>query len=277
MNGASQRIEAFRREYRRAIGDLLPLLTPDRIEVLGEHNPGWGAGYDVRAYLEASEVRYVQALELAEAVAPSCSTGSVLDIGGFMGAFPLALARTGAKVTLSEKYDYYYGAFDPVRDLLVSEGISVWDADLTEPFSSSGGERFDLVTAMAIIEHLANSPRPMLENARELLGPRGRLLIEAPNVAYWPKRIGLLLWGQSPLAPIKHVYDSKPPFTGHHHEYTQAELRDVLEWTGMEVEAEIAFNYTPQDVPRLWRPLISWPSRRKNGREVLMSVGRKSD
>ena len=125
---------------------------------------------------------------------------------------------------------------------------------------------------MAIIEHLANSPRPLLENARGLLEPEGRVVVEAPNIAYWPKRYGLLR-GRSPHPPMRQIFDSEPPFTGHHHEYTQGELREVMEWSGLRVEAETSFNYTPQDVPARWRPLLTWPARRPGCREVLMAVG----
>ena len=71
-----------------------------------------------------------------------------------MGALPLAMARLGAQVTLSENYGYYEGAFDELRDYLAAEGVEIWNLDLSEPLESVPEERFDLVAAMAILEHL---------------------------------------------------------------------------------------------------------------------------
>ena len=272
---SADRIESFRREYGRAVDDLLPLFTRERLAVLGRHNPGWGADLDVGGYLRASETRYVNALRMAESVRPGSSLGTILDVGGFMGAFPLALARMGAAVTLSEKYSYYYGAFDTVCDRLAAEGVHIWDEDLTEPREPLPAERFGLVTAMAIMEHLANSPRPLLENARALLDDGGRFLVEVPSIAFWPKRWGLLR-GRSPNPPLRTVFDSELPFTGHHREYTAEELRSVLEWTGFRIEGEGSFNYTPQDVAARWRPLLVWPSRLSGYREILMAIGSKA-
>ncbi len=268
----SRLIDEFRREYRRAVDELLPVFTRERLAVLGRHNPGWGEVLDAGAYLRASETRYVHALRMAETVAPGSSRGRVLDIGGFMGAFPLALVRLGAKVTLSEKYSYYYGAFDAIRERLSAEGVAVWDRDLTEPLSPQPPERFDLIAAMAIIEHLPNSPRPLLENAHSLLAPEGRLVLEAPSIAFWPKRWGLLR-GRSPHPPLRSVYDAEPPFTGHHREYTPDELRKVLEWSGFRIEGTGSFNYTPREVAARWQPLLVWPSRLAGCREVLMAIG----
>lgn len=269
----ADRVELFRREYRRAVDDLLPLFTRDRLAVLGRHNPGWGASLDVEAYLRASEARYLHALRMAEAVSPGSSGGTILDIGGFMGTFPLALARMGADlVAISEKYSYYYGAFDEVRDRLVAEGVRVWDKDLTKPLDPLPPERFGLVTAMAIIEHLADSPKPLLENARSVLADGGRVLVEAPSIAYWPKRWGLLR-GRSPHPSLRDVFESEPPFTGHHREYTPDELRQVMEWSGFRIDAAESFNYTPRDVAARWRPLLVWPSRLQGYREILMVIG----
>jgi 2-polyprenyl-3-methyl-5-hydroxy-6-metoxy-1,4-benzoquinol methylase len=252
----------------------MPFLGDDRLEGLGRHNPAWGPGrHDVRGYLEASEKRYVYALcLLRRSGAGPLRDLRLLDVGGFMGAFPLALRRIGAEVALTEKYDYYYGAFDPIRDLLADAGVQVLDVDFTEPLGASETGRFDAVFNMAVAEHLAHSPRPMMDNTRAVLVESGRLLLEVPNLAYWPRRMALLR-GETVHPPLPDVYVADPPFTGHHREYTEADLRELHELAGFTVHDLVTLNYTPH-----WPPptgpakLMTIPRRRlRSARELLLA------
>ena len=268
-------LSAFGAVYREAVRDLAPFLTPDRLEVIARHNPGWRPErFDAVAYLETSEARYAAALAVFERNGGQAAGEElrVLDVGGFMGPLPLALVRLGARVTLSEHYDYYDGAFDELRDYLIGQGVEVWDLDLSEALDSQPDDRFDLVLAMAILEHLPSSPRPLLLNARGLLAEAGRLVVDVPNIAYWPKRVGLLR-GISPLPAMADVYHAEAPFTGHHHEYTVAELTQVLTWSGLAVEEVVTLNYTPWPDGPFWRRIAAdWPRRRfASLREVLLA------
>lgn len=269
---------AFRRVYQQAVDDILPFLTPDRLAVVARHNPGWQPDkFNHEAYLRTSEVRYIAALDIYASHASPPDQLRTLEVGGFMAAFPLALTRIGVQSTLSEKYGYYYGAFDDLRDFITAEGVDVWDLDLTEPVKPFPSERFDIVTAMAIIEHLAHSPRVLLEQCRNLLDAGGRLVLDTPNLGYWPTRIGALR-GRSPMAPIEHVFHADIPFTGHHREYTEAELRAVIEWSGMRVEALSTCNYSPWPDGRWWmRVAADLPRKRVRALRELLLVCASND
>lgn len=52
-------------------------------------------------------------------------------------------------------------------------------------------ERFDLVTFGDVLEHL-NNPLAVLRQTRDLLAPKGRVLICLPNIAHWTIRAKLL-------------------------------------------------------------------------------------
>jgi 2-polyprenyl-3-methyl-5-hydroxy-6-metoxy-1,4-benzoquinol methylase len=269
-------VAAFRLAYRLAVTAVLPFFDRERLAKVGIHNPGWHPDrFDVGAYLRASEDRYAHVLRLY-ARCGGRPRPRVLEVGGFFGAFPLALARLGLAVTLSEKYAYYYGAFDDLRDFLEGEGIDVWDEDLTEALDPPRPERFDLVTSLALLEHLASTPRPLMDNLRDLLADDGALLIEVPNIAYWPKRLKALL-GESVHPLLRDVYDAAIPFTGHHREYTAAELRELIGWSGLEVRELTAYNYTPE--PQGRGPALAlrrWPARRfEHAREVLLACATK--
>jgi 2-polyprenyl-3-methyl-5-hydroxy-6-metoxy-1,4-benzoquinol methylase len=266
-------LERFPDAFREAVREIGPFLTSERLEVVARHNPGWRPErFDAVAYLDTSEVRYATALELFARYGDPQERPSFLDVGGFMGALPLALAKLGAQVTLVEKYGYYYGAFDDLRDHLAGQGVEIWDLDLTEPLAALPGERFDLIAAMAILEHLPSSPRPLLRNVEALLAVGGRLVADVPNIAYWPRRVGLLR-GISPLPLMSDIYEAEPPFTGHHHEYTAKELVDVLTWSGLAVDELVTLNYTPWPDRRVLRRIAAdWPRRRfASMREVLLA------
>lgn len=265
--------DAFRQAYREAVDSVLPFFDRERLEKVAVHNPGWHPDrFDVAAYLRASEVRYAEVLALFRRCGGAGQRPSVLEVGGFFGSFPLALARLGLPVTLSEKYDYYYGAFDDLRAFLESEGVRVWDEDLTEPLPALPEERFDLVTGLAILEHLASTPRPLMENVSGLLAEGGKLLLEVPNIAYWPKRFQALLGG-SVHPPLRDVYDSAIPFTGHHREYTTTELRDLIGWSGLDVSEFTTYDYTPKPAGRAPSLVLHrWVTRRFPGtREVMLA------
>jgi hypothetical protein len=69
------------------------------------------------------------------------------------------------------------------------------------------------------------------------------------------------------------VYHAEAPFTGHHHEYTATELKQVLTWSGLAVEEVVTLNYTPWPDSPFWRRIAAdWPRRRfASLREVLLA------
>ncbi len=233
--------EQFGQIYRREVAEVMARMPADW-SAFSSHNIGWRKGhFDANGYLIASETRYWRAYQALRAGAAQ----SVLDVGGFLSAFPLTLKRLGFEVAIAERFDYYGTAMDEIVDLLGASGVGVIDADFSqagvEPSMVPGGR--DAVCCMAVAEHLAHSPRLLLENIRAVLRPGGTLVFEVPNIAFWPKRFAFLFRGETPLAPIDEVYHSKVPFTGHHREYTISDARYVLRQAGFEIEDEQGFNY----------------------------------
>ncbi|HUP33394.1 MAG TPA: methyltransferase domain-containing protein, partial [Gaiellaceae bacterium] len=257
-------VDELRRVYRGAVADVAPLLTPAAVERIAKHNPPLAAS-DLREYMRRSEIRYVQALRLLDGRASAAD--AILEVGGFLGVFPLALARLGGDVTVAERYDLYGGALDGVRALLERSGVRVWDVDFTT--AKVPADTFPVVLNMAMLEHVAGSPRTLMENLRACCG--GHVLIEVPNLAYGYKRWQLLR-GRTIHPPLRDVYRSATPFTGHHREYTLADVQELLTLARFRVDAVATFNYSlsgglgrvrPHDL--LSRLLFSW-------REVLMAV-----
>jgi 2-polyprenyl-3-methyl-5-hydroxy-6-metoxy-1,4-benzoquinol methylase len=231
----------FQRGHRDVVEEVLRHLTPDMQELIARHNAGWRTGeYDFRNYLMRSAIRNFKAFEALSSHDPGVTT--VCDVGGFWGVLAVTLARRGLDVTMTETLRYFSGAFDPLFDFVRSEGVRIHDYD---PFSNDAGVigSFDAVTIMALLEHYPHSLKAFMHNLRGLLAPHGMLFVDVPNIAYLHRRLQLLR-GETPLPPIRHIFESRVPFTGHHHEFTVAELRELAELAGFEVVKEDAYNYS---------------------------------
>jgi 2-polyprenyl-3-methyl-5-hydroxy-6-metoxy-1,4-benzoquinol methylase len=202
-------------------------------------------------------MRYLRALRVIQ----SAGAKSVLDVGGFLAVFPLTLRRLGLSVSIAEKFGYYDHALDGIADCLKSNGIEVIDIDFTESGNDLGAisSRFEAVSCMAVAEHLAHTPKHLLENIRSVLKPRGALVFEVPNLAYWPRRFAFFFKGTTVLSPVEDVYHSAVPYTGHHREYTLADARYVVGQAGFEIVSEETFNYSI-DTGNIWNLLRYAPA-----------------
>jgi SAM-dependent methyltransferase len=272
-------LEYFRSCYRGAIADIAPFLTRERQAAISRHNLGLHPDhYDIRTYLRASERRYVLAVSSFNRHNTADGEAmTALEVGGFLGAFPLALSRAGVAVTLVEEYDYYHGALDELRSFLEREGIEIWSVDFTLPLEAPVERRFTLVSNMAMLEHLPSTPRALMANLRSCLAERGTLLVEVPNIAYWPNRLRLLR-GQSVHQAFSVYYATEPPFMGHHREYTANELRQLLAMSGFAIWEVVYLNYSAdwRDADRLTRlrmSALNLPTRLiASCREVILAI-----
>lgn len=266
-------IAEFSRIYPECV-DMIIRRLPENTAAFSKHNVGWRKdAFNVREYLSISETRYVRALRILL----SDRSSRVLDVGGFLAAFPLALRRLGLEVSIAEKYGYYGNALDGIAELMLSQGVQVVDIDFTEPQSKLDGQvqAFDAVTCMAVAEHLAHSPRALMENIRTVLKPSGTLVFEVPNLAFWPRRVAFFFRGSTVFDPIEHVYHSAVPFTGHHREYTLADAHYVVREGGFEVVADSTFNYSI-DLHGPWHLLKHAPAMLfKEYAEIILLHGRK--
>ena len=233
----------FKSIYLNAINDILKWWTPEMQDEFAGHCINWSKGrFDFASYLRYSELRCWIAYEK---VSRHGVINSWCDIGGFFGAFPLALHRMGVNVTMTESLKYYSNSFNPLFNYLMEEGVKIVDCD---PFSVDSinlieGSEFDVVSAMAVLEHYPHSVKVFVDFMRSVLSPDGRIYIEVPNIAYWPRRWGLMN-GRSPLSSFEDIYKSQVPYIGHHHEYTMDELHRLSVLAKLKVMDQVQFNYS---------------------------------
>jgi len=229
-NWIQKELSRFDAVYRETASEVERFVTREAMIQLASHCLGWHPDhYDMFTYLKNSIIRYRQAYRYMLRHYGNRRV-SCLDVGGFWGIFPAVLSKMGYAAALTEKYEYYAEGFDGIRDYLQRVGVAIYDVDpVLETISSP--QRFELISCMALLEHLPHSPKMLFQNFRELLIPEGGLILEVPNLAYWYKRQAMLR-GKTVLTHIEFIYHSKVPFIGHHHEYTRDELEWVLEVAG---------------------------------------------
>jgi 2-polyprenyl-3-methyl-5-hydroxy-6-metoxy-1,4-benzoquinol methylase len=234
----------FRDVYLRSVGDVMRFVTPERQRSIARHDTSLHpAHHDLGLYLRASVVRYDHLLRLVNTHA-DVDRGALraLEVGGFLGAYPLALARLDIPVVLVEHYEYYDGALDDLAEYLRASGVEIMDADFTAKLNEQPLQ-YTLVTNMAMIEHLPDSPKQLMDNLRACTAADGLLVLEVPNIAYFHRRRELLC-GRSVHPSLESMYLSEVPYVGHHREYTASELLQLVSWSGMQVRELVLYNYS---------------------------------
>jgi 2-polyprenyl-3-methyl-5-hydroxy-6-metoxy-1,4-benzoquinol methylase len=109
----------------------------------------------------------------------------ILDIGCGSGAWLARLREHG--------YTNLSGTDLDVEQVRFS-GARIYKNDLNEPVWSVGPGKYELVTAIEVIEHLDNVGS-FLANARRLLADNGTLLITTPNIQSIATRLRFFLTG----------------------------------------------------------------------------------
>jgi 2-polyprenyl-3-methyl-5-hydroxy-6-metoxy-1,4-benzoquinol methylase len=174
---------------------------------------------------------------------PHLPQGRVLDIGVYPGLFTGTLRRLGVDID----------GVDLRPDQLPAEiarEVKMLGANVETDPLPCGPDSYDAVLLLAVIEHLRLNPLAVLREIRRVLKPRGRLLLQTPNLAYWGCRLSVLRgrsFDESPYSAYRNL--ETQGFTGHVRVYTMRELREIVEKSGFGVEREVFFNNDE------WEPL----------------------
>ena len=230
----------FDRVYLQTMNELSATWGAEMQQEIARHNVAWHPDrMNFGEYLRCSLIRYRKAY----AALVSIDVRSVCDVGGFLGVFPVTLARMGFDVAMTESRGYYSNAFDAVFEFIAAEGVEIVDLDLFSEPAESLVKRYDAVTLMAVLEHFPHSHRQAMSNVKKLLEASGHLYVEVPNIAFWPKR-WRMLFGYSPLVAVEDKFESAVPFIGHHHEFTVEDLASLVKAAGFVPTRQWLFNYS---------------------------------
>lgn len=118
-------------------------------------------------------------------------------------------------------------------------------------------ETFDMVMMNDVLEHLHDSPRPLLEAMIELLKPEGLLFVTVPNLANIRKRISLAT-GRTNLPAFDLFYYYEGPWRGPVREYVKPDLEAVIDYLSLEMVEIRAIDHMLENLPdRLRLPYLA--------------------
>ncbi|WP_405051517.1 bifunctional 2-polyprenyl-6-hydroxyphenol methylase/3-demethylubiquinol 3-O-methyltransferase UbiG [Sphingomonas sp.] len=155
---------------------------------------------------------------------------TALDVGCGAGLLAEPLARMGAKVT----------ALDAAPELITAAKAHADAARLAIDYRAIGveamGGQFDLITAMEVIEHVAD-PSAFVASLAARLAPGGLLILSTPNRTAWSRLLTITLAeGMGRIPRGTHHYDEF---------ITPDEMTAMLGAVGMEVTDVEGIAFTP--------------------------------
>ncbi len=189
------------------------------LAVRGFGTCAWAPKPDVYAFKEGDGTSHAVLLDMIEGQPPS----RVLDLGCAGGLLAERLRKEGHYVVGVDSVEVP-GVRDRTDEFVV--------ADLQQGIPASAGDRFDIVIAGDVIEHLVD-PLATLRQIRDVLRPGGELLLSVPNFGHWyPRlRVALGLFG----------YDRRGILDETHLRFfTRSSLRRVVGAAGYDISEEVA-------------------------------------
>jgi len=152
----------------------------------------------------------------------------MLDVGCKFGQF---------LIDINNKFDKAYGVDLSGKALIIAqENVDAKNLSKKILFKKANLEKglpfnkkyFDLVTCLAVVEHLFDPQKAILEMGR-VIKKGGYLIIEVPNLAWLPRRMALFFGGR-PRTSFAPGWDG-----GHVSYFTFGSLRKLLENSGFKV------------------------------------------
>ena len=169
-------------------------------------------------------------LQLKKVVAHVTAESVFLDIGTGCGIVPRAVKKLGARAI---SVDWPVTGGTAAIENVKLAGVEGYYCEVGRDPIPLEDNSVDCVLFADVIEHLHNSPKPVLAEIHRLLKPNGVCLATTPNSTRLTVRLKIIA-GYSNWPNINDFYDLEY-HNGHHHEYTVEEFRDVFIRSGFTI------------------------------------------
>ncbi|MFH1776626.1 MAG: class I SAM-dependent methyltransferase [Candidatus Omnitrophota bacterium] len=201
----------------------------------------------------------------------------VLDVGCGEGQLLLILKKIGFDVCGIDKYAFMKRINTEGKDVgmqlkrfLADNAIDVKEIDVERDKIPYANDSFDLVICNAVIEHLHNSPKLVMQEMKRVLKPSGHLIVNVPNYASLGCRINMLR-GRSNYGNLEKFYYEKETidnkFIGHSRLYTVSDLKEIFHWERFKIiHCEM---YSPHAKKLRYLPLY-WLQRKGTGMGMIL-------
>lgn len=222
-----------------------------RLELVADQAVYTHKGIDHALYPEPDSSFYstwlYHRLAVLESIPLECRAAGtrVIDIGGGKGRLSVLLGRLGLVCCSVDILYLDTEARTPHGELyasllvehLQSSGVQAIGHDFYADGLPVPSSSFNLALCTEVIEHLPNSPKPLLEEIRRVLRPGGFLLLTTPNAGSVNARILAGYRGRSIREDVRSFYDMRgyspgDVYRGHNREYVVSEVRYMLDNAG---------------------------------------------
>jgi SAM-dependent methyltransferase len=219
----------------------------------------------------------------------------VIDIGGGKGRMSALLSGLGLECV---NIDCLYSETEtlntegkPLIPLLKNycekKGVRVLANDFDQKGIPFADDTFDLAIFSEVIEHLPNSPKPLLSEIYRTLRTGGYLILTTPNMVARSNRLRVVL-GRSIREPIETFYkmEGYPPgsiYRGHNREYVLHEVEYMLTQENFDIIHAQTCDYSPQlMVSKIFHKIAdsfvdAWHSDHLGIKEAFITWRRKMD
>jgi len=182
--------------------------------------------------------------------------GSVLDFASGPCDKTAIVQKLGFQMSACDDLGDYWHNLPGNRDRIIKfatdEGVNFHLLESYDlPYEK---ESFDMVMAHAVLDHLHDSPRPLLNKLISFIKPNGHLFITLPNAVNIRKRIAVVR-GKTNMPPYDSYYWYPGSWRGHVREYVKDDLEQMAQFLQLEIVELHGCHHMTKRVPAAIRPL----------------------
>lgn len=182
--------------------------------------------------------RYIDEIELISRKISKGKVSKVLDVGASPYHLMYCLKKLGFDIC-GVDID-----INILKEFQRKHGLKVIEHNMENGKSPFKNEEFDLVIFTEIFEHLGINPLGALKEIRRISKSGGLLILSTPNL-YTLHKIIMFIFGRSfndALGELKKVESTG--YMGHIREYSNREIKKILESCGYEIKEVYFKKYT---------------------------------